>query len=112
MFERKCYQILNDKYSPILDALSSKYDFDGLNLSYHDKEYYEASRLRPTYEFFANAFGAKVSGKYQHIEHLNKLLPKSFEAFEELFDIAYQHIINNKRFTDIAIRQRRSPNEF
>lgn len=106
LYEKKCNQILNDKYSPILDALSSIYDFNGLLLNHHDKLYYSLSSYRATFEFFANTFEAKVSGKYQHMEHLIKLLPKSFEAFEELFDICYQHIMNNKRFTDVLIKQR------
>ena len=112
LYAKKCYQILNDKYSPILDALSSKYDFNGLNLDHHNMDYYNTCKHRATYEFFANAFMAKVTGKYQYIEHLIKLLPKSFEAFEELFDICYQHITNNKRFTDVKIRQRSNFNDF
>ena len=54
-------------------------------------------------EFFANVFEAKVTSKHQQFDSLMKFLPKTFNAFEELFAIVYDHIQNNKRFTDVKI---------
>ena len=105
LFERKCYSILNTKYSPILDALSSKYDFKHLCLTHHETIYYKSSKLRPVYEFFANVFAAKVTSKHTHFDNLIKHLPKSFNAFEKLFVIFYDHIQNNKRFTDVKLKK-------
>ena len=105
LYDKKCFASLNLKYSPILDALSSKYDFDGLFLDYHLFNYYKYSKNNDVYEFFANLFEAKVTSKHVQFDNLIKFLPKSFEAFEELFFIFYDHIQQNKRFTDIKIRK-------
>lgn len=103
LIKRDCYSILNDKYSPILDALSSKYDFNGLYLAHHDQEYYRSSRFCTTEEFFANMFAAKVTSKHVYYDNLIKYLPKSFDAFERLFSIFYDRIQNNKKFVDLKI---------
>lgn len=105
LIEKKCYQILNTKYAPILDALSSKFDFEGLCLSHHKNDYYKYSKYNAVYEFFANLFEAKVTSKHVQFDNLIKFLPKSFEAFEELFFIFYNHIQQNKRFTDVKTRK-------
>lgn len=105
LIEKKCYQILNTKYSTILDALSSKYDFEGLCLSHHKNDYYKYSKYNAVYEFFANAFEAKVTSKHCEFDNLIKHLPKSFNAFERLFVIFYDHIQNNKRFTDVELKK-------
>ena len=105
LIEKKCYQILNTKYAPILDALSSKYDFEGLCLSHHKNDYYKYSKFNAVYEFFANAFEAKVTSKHCEFDNLIKHLPKSFNAFERLFVIFYDHIQNNKRFTDVPLKK-------
>ena len=105
LYDRKCFAILNLKYSPILDALSSKHDFDGLFLDHHMFSYYKYSKNNAVYEFFANLFEAKVTSKHVQFDNLIKFLPKSFEAFEELFFIFYNHIQQNKRFTDVKTRK-------
>lgn len=97
---------INSKYSPILDALSSKYNLEDLYLDHHQYSYYEDSKYKPIYEFFANLFAAEVTSKFKYFEHLNKFLPKSFAAFEKLFEIFYSHIQNNKRFNDVPVRKR------
>ena len=107
LYEKKCYKILNSKYAPILDALSSKYDFNGLCLAHHDREYYLKSKYLPVNEFFANLFAAKVTSKYVYYDNLARYLPKSLEAFEQLFDIFYERIQNNKRFIDVPVKARR-----
>ena len=101
LYSKKCYSLLNEKYSPILDALSSKYDFNGLFIDHHEKDYYEHSNVKPVQEFFANVFESKVTSKHSQFDNLMKLLPKSFNAFERLFVIIYDHIQNNKRFNDV-----------
>lgn len=107
LINKKCSSLLNKKYSPILDALSSKYDFEGYNLDYHKFDYYlDRDKFWPVQEFFANVFDAKVTSKTLHYDNLIKLLPKSFEAFEKLFDIFYKHIQNNKRFVDVKTIER------
>ena len=105
LLKKKCFSILNTKYSPILDALSSKYDFEHLCLAHHENTYYKCSKFRPVYEFFANVFAAKVTSKHQHFNNLIKLLPKSFNAFEKLFVIFYDRIQNNKRFLDVKLKK-------
>lgn len=102
---KNCYSILNSKYSPILDALSSSYDMSGLFLHYHENAYYQVNSKRPVQEFFANLFAAKVTSKHVYIDNLIKLLPKSFDAFEKLFVIFYDRIQNNKRFTDVKLKK-------
>lgn len=106
MVTKRCYSILNNKYSPILDALSSKHDFSGLWLDHHDHFYYQVSKKRAVEEFFANMFEAKIMSKQLHFDNLIKYLPKSFNAFEQLFVIVYDHIQNNKRFTDLTLKRR------
>lgn len=105
IFNKRCYSILNAKYSPILDALSSKYDFRRLCLDHHTKNYYEFSEQNPVQEFFANVFEAEVTSKFTQFESLIKYLPKSFEAFQKLFEIFYEHIQNNRKFADVAIKK-------
>ena len=100
----KCYSILNTKYSPILDALSSSFDIGDFFLDHHLKDYYERNPNASVEEFFANVFEAKVTSKQAQYDSLIKFLPKSFNAFERLFVIFYDHIQNNKRFTDLTIK--------
>ena len=102
---KKCYSMLNKKYAPILDALSSKYDLSGFFLEYHDIWYYLLDKERITQEFFANMFAAKVTSKHAYFDNLIKYLPRSFNAFERLFVIFYDHIQNNKRFNDVKIKE-------
>ena len=104
-YTKNCFRMLNTKYSPILDALSSKYDFSDLFLNHHDKYYYKGSKYNAVQEFFANLFMAKVTAKHAHFDYLIKYLPRSFNAFERLFVIFYDHIMNNKRFTDLKIKK-------
>lgn len=105
ILEKKCYSILNKKYGPILDALSSEYDLSSIFLSHHKKSYYSVENL-PVQEFFANTFAAKVSYDCKHIDELIKLLPESFNAFERLFVTFYDRIQNNKRFTNLQVKER------
>lgn len=110
IYFKNCYSMLNLKYGPILDALSSKYDFDHLFLSHHQPSYYQyTDEYRPTIEFFANVFRAKVTSQHTHYDNLIKYLPKSFDAFERLFVIIYDHFQNNKRFTDVPIVEKEIP---
>ena len=102
---RKGYSILNSKYSPILDALSARYNFDDFFLSHHEKSYYDCDNYKHVQEFFANMFAAKVTSKHTYYDYLIKYLPHSFSAFEKLFVIFYDHIQNNKRFVDVKIRK-------
>ena len=102
---KKCYAILNSKYSPILDVLSAHYNFDGFGLRRHGPDYYETDEYLLSEEFFANVFAAKVTSKHTHFDSLIKYLPRSFNAFEKLFVIFYDHIQNNKRFTDVKIKE-------
>ena len=104
-YTKKCYAILNSKYSPILDALSAHYNFDGFCLRRHSAGYYENDEHLISEEFFANVFAAKVTSKHMYFDNLIKHLPHSFNAFEKLFVIFYDHIQNNKRFTDVKIRE-------
>ena len=67
--------------------------------------WYKYSKNNAVYEFFANLFEAKVTSKHVQFDNLIKFLPKSFEAFEELFFIFYNHIQQNKRFTDVKTRK-------
>ena len=103
IYLKNCYQTLNNKYGPILDALSSKYDFDYIFLSHHTPTYYSTLRDRPVTEFFANVFGAKVTSNHTQYDNLIKYLPKSFDAFEKLFVLFYDRLQNNKRFLDIPL---------
>lgn len=105
LYQKSCYSILNSKYAPILDALSSKHNFEGLCLSHHKETYYKDDKYNPVYEFFANLFRAKVTSRHVYIDNLMKYLPKSFDAFEKLFVIFYDHIQNNKRFTDVELKK-------
>ena len=106
LYNRNCYKMLNHKYCPVLDALSSKYNFDGLFLDHHELFYYKINEKRPVQEFFANCFGAKVTPTVFQIDNVIKYLPESYKAFEELFSIFYNHFQNNKRFTDLTIKRR------
>ena len=101
---KKCFSILNTKYSPILDALSSKYDIGFFWLDHHSRDYYFASKTRAVEEFFANVFAAKITSKQAYFDSLLQFLPKSFSAFESLFVLVYDHIQNNKRFTDLILK--------
>ena len=105
LITKKCHAILNQKYGPILDALSAKYNFSYFYLLHHDQEYYQLCKNRLVQEFFANLFAAKVTGKHVYIDNLIKYLPRSFNAFEKLFVIIYDHLQNNKRFTDVKIKE-------
>ena len=102
---KKCYSILNSKYGPILDALSSKYNFDGFCLHRHSIGYYKSHPTHLVEEFFANIFAAKVTSQHTYYDNLIKYLPRSFNAFEKLFVLFYDHIQNNKRFTDVKLKE-------
>ena len=110
IIDKRCFEIINDKYSPILDAISAKYNLFGLGLSCHPQEYYQNDK-RIVEEFFANAFEAKVTSKYQHLNSLIKYLPKSFEAFDILFNLFYERLLSNRKFTDLKLKERKSINE-
>lgn len=103
LYKKKCYFMLNHKYGPVLDALSSKYNFDGFFLWHHENGYYEGRDA--VHEYFANLFDAELASQFQHFESLNKLLPKSFSGFQKLFSIFYERIMNNKRFTDLKSKK-------
>ena len=105
LVSKKCYSILNSKYGPVLDALSSKYRFDEMWLEHHPEEYYRNSKYRPVQEFFANLFMAKTTSKHTYFDNLIRFLPESFSAFESLFVMFYDHIQNNKRFTDVELKE-------
>lgn len=102
---KKCSSILNFKYSPILDALSSEYNLKGLYLNYHNKEYYDCAPLKAVQEFFANLFAMEVTNNREQMSTLQHHLPKSLEGFEKLFNLFYEHIQNNKRFKDIPLKK-------
>lgn len=104
-YTKRCCDILNSKYSPILDALSSKHNFDGFGLHRHSVGYYRSHPTHLVEEFFANVFAAKVTSKHTYYDYLIKYLPRSFNAFEKLFVIFYDHIQNNKRFTDVKLKE-------
>ena len=101
---RKCFKVLEQKYVPIMDALSSMYDITGLYLMGHDLEYYKRYSARAVQEFFANVFADKILGNHTRYDNLIKLMPRSFDAFEKLFFMIYERIQNNKRFTDLPIK--------
>ena len=106
LYTKQCAKILNHKYSPILDALSSRYNLDGLLLDGHKHAYYWFSdENRPVAELFANLFEAKVTNKHVQFDELKKFLPKSFEGFEELFFIFYDRFMHNKRFTNLKRKE-------
>lgn len=105
LLTKKCNDFIDNKYEPILDALSSRYNLEGYLIHHHAVDYYRMDETRPVREFFANLFAVKVTSKHVLFDHLIKHLPKSFEAFEELFSIFYEHIQNNKRFTDVKLRR-------
>ena len=105
MYTRRLSASLNEKYSPILDALSSKYNLENTFLSHHSVDYYANRPDGPVSEFFANLFAAKVAGKHQLFDNLIKYLPKSFDAFERLFVIIYDHIQKNKKFQDVKLKE-------
>lgn len=102
---KKCYSILNQKYGPILDALSSKYNFDYFYLMHHPQYYYDQAGSLLAEEFFANVFNAKVTSKHVYYDNLIKYMPRSFNAFEKLFVIFYDHLQNNKRFNDVPLKK-------
>ena len=111
LYEKRCFRGLNKRIGIILDALSSRYDLTLSMLSHHSPSYYQADPNNAVYEFFANAFEAKVTRSAAEFEALHRYLPKSFDAFEKLFAIAYNHIQNNKRFTDLETKKRRKEDE-
>lgn len=102
---KNCPFMLNQKYETILDALSSEYDFMGLNLYHHNFVYYQRNKSNRVYEFFANCFASKMENNKRPLDFVKHYFPKSYEAFEELFNIFYTHIQNNKRFKDVTIRK-------
>lgn len=101
---KKCFKVLEQKFIPIMDALSSKYDITGMYLTGHSLDYYSVSNRLPAEEFFANVFADKVMGNHTRYDNLIKLMPRSFDAFERLFFLVYDRIQNNKRFTDLKLR--------
>ena len=97
---------INEGYSTVIDALSSKYDLSYLGLCHHEIEYYRSDPgTKQVQEFFANLFSAKVTSNQAQLDNTAKYFPRSFEAFEELFSIIFNHIEQNKRFTDVKIRK-------
>ena len=103
IIKKKCFEIVEQKYSPIMDALSSKYDISYHYLRGHSIEYYNLNKELLVQEFFANLFKEKVTGNHTRFDSLIKLMPKSFNAFERLFVIIYDHIMNNKKFNDMTV---------
>ena len=102
---KKLYKVMNDRFSPLLDALSSKYDFKESFLDHHELDYYKEDKYNSTYEMFANLFVSKTTYSKTDYEFLNKLLPKTNEAFSKLFDILYSKIMKNESFDDCEIRR-------
>ena len=102
---KKCFKVLEQKYIPIMDALSSKYDITGMYLTGHGLDYYSISNRLPSQEFFANVFADKIMGNHTRYDNLIKLMPRSFDAFERLFFLVYDRIQNNRRFTDLKLRE-------
>ena len=100
---KKCFDTLNRKFGSMLDALSAIYPIEGTYLTGHEKGYYQLDPNRPVYEFFANTFADKLMGDHCKYDQLIKLMPKSFNAFERLFVLIYDHIQNNKRFKDLPL---------
>jgi hypothetical protein len=109
--QKKCYSILNKKYSPVLDALSSLYELNWLFIECHTPAYYQIHKNRPTEEFFANMFGIKVTNQSIQYEYLEKYLPESCKAFEELFQIFYDKIQNNKNLNNLKIKEEEPDDE-
>ena len=105
LYTKKWYQLLNEKYAPIIDAISAKVELNSLFLMGHTVEYYRLYKSRGVQEFFANLFEAKVTSEHVTFKELKRLLPESFAGFEELFYIFYDRLQNNKRFTDVGIRR-------
>ncbi|MBE6133934.1 MAG: hypothetical protein E7178_04640 [Erysipelotrichaceae bacterium] len=105
LYTKGYYKLLNNKYAPILDALSSRMDLTELFLVGHSPEYYRLNDSRAVEEFYANLFAVKVTSEHVKFKELKRLLPESFAAFEELFYMFYDRIQNNKRFTDVTIRR-------
>ena len=101
---KKCFKIIEQKYSPITDALSSKYELSGLLFLGHSIEYYKIKPSLLVEEFFANLFANKISANHTRFDVLIKLMPKSFNAFEKLFVMIYDRIQNNKRFLDLPLK--------
>ena len=102
---KKCFKVLEQKYIPIMDALSSIYDITGLFLLGHSLDYYSRHDERPVSEFFANVFADKIAGNHTRYDSLIKLMPRSFDAFEKLFVLIYDRIQNGKRFTDLKLKE-------
>lgn len=105
VYRQKHFQEINRKYLPILDALSSRNDFNGLFLSHHEFDYYQDDDRRSGREFFANMFAAKVQGDGTFETFLSQYMPRSLEAFETLFGLISDHIMNDKPFSDITLRR-------
>ncbi len=105
LHQKNYLSIMNQKYLPILDALSSKYDFSALLLSHHTLEYYRQSKTRPALEFFANLFNLKVTSNRYTLECSRTFLPQSFLAFEELFQVFYDYLIHHKKLNTIQLRK-------
>ena len=102
---KKCNATLNRKYSPVLDALSSKYNLHGLGLDHHLLNYYSYDDELPASETFANLFEGIITNKRAQMCYFKKFFPETFEAFKELFLIIVTHILNNRRFTDLKIKK-------
>ena len=97
---------INRKYSPILDALSSRHDFSGQLLSHHKYDYYQEDPENVGMEFFANLFAMKVQDDGTIESMLKVYLPASLAAFEELFSLIMDHILGDKPFDDVRLRAR------
>ena len=101
---KSCHKRINEKYSFILDALSSLYPLDNFHLICHDFTYYQRDDSLGVEEFFAHAFRLKVMGRLYKNMYIHKLMPQTFRYFNELFDIFKDHILNDKRFNDVKLK--------
>ena len=104
LYTKKYYKIIQEKYGPVIDALSSRVNLMNFFLAGHTISYYKQDKCIAVEEFFANVFAEKVTSEHVVFKELKRLLPESFAAFEELFYFFYDRIQNNKRFTDVTIR--------
>ena len=106
-YELSCNDYLKEfgeSIIPVADALSSKYKLQGYYLPYHDYDYYQIGNFHLGSEFFANMFDYKISNYSIYYEDIKKYLPRSFEAFDLLFDIVYDFLMKNKDLSEFCIK--------
>ena len=104
LYTKGWYKLIQEKYGPVIDAMSSRVELKHYFLVCHTVEYYKQNKAIAVEEFFANLFAEKVTSEHVAFKELKRLLPESFAAFEELFYIFYDRLMNNKRFTDVSIK--------